>query len=104
MANPTKKAGYNVEILFANLVNFSDCEAITNSIIERFGHIDILVNNAGSTCDVSLKQMEPHHWQQVVDANLTSTFNITRHVLPFMIEKNSVVSCVFHPLMAEKDN
>ncbi|KTC80261.1 acetoacetyl-CoA reductase [Legionella cherrii] len=82
-----KKAGYNVEILFANLVNFSDCEAITNSIIERFGRIDILVNNAGSTCDVSLKNMEPHHWQQVIDANLTSTFNITRNVLPFMIEK-----------------
>ncbi|MCW8398026.1 acetoacetyl-CoA reductase [Legionella sp. PATHC038] len=83
-----KKAGYNIEVLFANLVNFSDCEAITNSIIERFGRIDILVNNAGSTCDVSLKKMEPHHWQQVIDANLTSTFNITRNVLPFMIEKN----------------
>ncbi|HHT0591994.1 TPA: acetoacetyl-CoA reductase [Legionella anisa] len=83
-----KKAGYDIEILFANLINFSDCETLTNSIIERFGRIDILINNAGATCDVSLKKMEPHHWQQIIDANLTSTFNITRNVVPFMIEKN----------------
>ncbi|KTD01816.1 acetoacetyl-CoA reductase [Fluoribacter gormanii] len=83
-----KKSGYDIEILFANLVNFSDCEALANSIMERFGRIDILINNAGATCDVNLKKMEPHHWQQVIDANLTSTFNITRNVLPFMIEKN----------------
>ncbi|QMT60893.1 acetoacetyl-CoA reductase [Legionella sp. PC997] len=83
-----KKSGHDIEILFANLVNFTDCESLTSSIIERFGRIDILINNAGATCDVNLKKMEPHHWQQVIDANLTSTFNITRNVLPFMIEKN----------------
>lgn len=34
------------------------------------------------------KKMEPQHWQHVIDANLTSTFNITRNLLPFMIEQN----------------
>lgn len=51
-----------------------------------------------------LKKMEPHHWQQIIDANLTSTFNITRNVLPFMIEKTMDVLCAFHQLMVEKDN
>lgn len=83
-----KKSGFDIEILFANLVNFSDCEAISSSIIERFGHVDILVNNTGAVCEISLKKMEPQHWQHVIDANLTSTFNITRNLLPFMIEQN----------------
>lgn len=83
-----KKAGYDIDILFANLINYSDCEKVTALIMERFGSIDILINNAGITCDVSLKKMSSHHWQQVIDANLTSTFNITRNVLPFMLDKN----------------
>lgn len=83
-----KKAGYTIDILFANLINFYDCEQITSLIMERFGGIDVLVNNAGITCDVSLKKMEPQHWQKVIDTNLTSIFNITRNVLPFMREKN----------------
>lgn len=56
MANTPKKSGFDIEILFANLVNFSDCEAISSSIIERFGHVDILVNNTGAVCEISLKK------------------------------------------------
>jgi acetoacetyl-CoA reductase len=55
--------------------------------MERFGRIDVLVNNAGITQDSSLKKMTPQQWQQVIDANLTSVFNMTRNVLPAMLDK-----------------
>ena len=81
-----KDAGFDIDILYADIANFSDCEKLTALVAERYGHIDVLVNNAGITSDSSLKKMTPEQWQHVIDANLTSVFNMTRNVLPVMIE------------------
>lgn len=82
-----KRAGYEIDIVYGNISDFSDCEKITSLVMERYGSIDVLVNNAGITKDTSLKKMTPQQWQDVIDANLTSVFNMTRNVLPMMIEK-----------------
>ena len=82
-----KKEGYDIEILYADIANFVDCEKLTASIMERYGSIEVLVNNAGITNDSSLKKMTSEQWQQVIDANLTSVFNMTRNVLPAMLDK-----------------
>lgn len=82
-----KAAGHNIDILYADVVKFSDCEKLVTLVKERYGRIDVLINNAGVTCDSSLKKMTPDQWQQVIDANLTSVYNVTHHVLPLMLEK-----------------
>lgn len=82
-----KKAGYNIDILYADIAQFNECETMVALAKERYGHIDVLVNNAGITKDVSLRKMSPEQWQDVIDANLTSVFNVTRHVLPLMLEQ-----------------
>ena len=82
-----KAFGYDIDILYADIVNFSDCETLVALVRERYGRIDVLVNNAGITRDTSLKKMTSLQWQQVLDANLTSVFNMTRNVLPLMLEK-----------------
>ncbi len=83
-----KDAGYHIEILYANLSDFMACEKLVATVNERYGRIDVLVNNAGITRDSSLKKMTPLQWQQIMDANLTSVFNMTKNVLPMMLEKN----------------
>lgn len=83
-----KAAGYDIDIVYANIANFADCEKLAALILEKYGHIDVLVNNAGITVDTSLKKMSAEQWHQVLDANLTSVFNITRNILPAMLEKN----------------
>lgn len=55
--------------------------------MERYGSVDVLINNAGITQDCSLRKMSPDQWQDVIDANLTSVFNMTRNVIPIMIDK-----------------
>jgi acetoacetyl-CoA reductase len=82
-----KAAGHDIDILYADIVNFADCEKLVSLVKERYGRIDVLVNNAGITCDTSLKKMTPLQWQQVIDANLTSVYNVTHNVLPLMLER-----------------
>lgn len=81
-----KAAGYDIEIIYADISNFEDCETLVASVKERFGQIDVLVNNAGNTADSSLKKMTPKQWQEIIDSNLTGVFNMTRNVLPLMLE------------------
>lgn len=83
-----KDAGHDIDIIYADIANFADCEKLAALVAERYGHVDLLVNNAGITQDCSLRKMTPSQWQQVIDANLTSVFNVTRNILPLMIDRN----------------
>jgi acetoacetyl-CoA reductase len=82
-----KKLGLDIDIIYGDVAQFADCERITAQMMERYGRIDVLINNAGVTQDCSLRKMSPEQWQQVLDANLTSVFNMTRNVIPHMLDK-----------------
>ena len=65
----------------------SDCEACLEGIkaVEaEVGPVDILVNNAGITRDGTLHRMDNTMWQQVIDTNLGSCFNMSRAVIEGM--------------------
>lgn len=51
---------------------------------EKLGAINILVNNAGMTRIQPLDQISEADWNQVMTANLTSTFLVSQAVLPAM--------------------
>jgi len=82
-----REAGYEVEILYADSAKFSDCNDLATLVAERYGRIDVLINNAGITADSTLRKMSAAQWHEVLEANLTSVFNMTRNVLPVMLEK-----------------
>ncbi len=58
------------------------------AIETNIGPVDILVNNAGITRDAPFHKMTPEHWQQVIDVDLTSAFNVTRQVWDGMRERS----------------
>lgn len=82
-----EQLGFTVDIVYGNIAQYNDCEQLIAQVMERFGRIDVLVNNAGITKDISLRKMTPMQWQMVIDANLTSVFNITRNVIPIMLDR-----------------
>jgi 3-oxoacyl-[acyl-carrier protein] reductase len=67
-------------------VDVTDGEQVAD-LVDRLGRVDILVNNAGGVCGqlgVPLEDVSDEAWQEIVDANLTSTFVCTRAVTPGM--------------------
>ena len=58
------------------------------AIEAELGPIDIVVNNAGVTRDAPFHKMTKDQWQQVIDIDLTSAFNVTRQVWEGMRDRN----------------
>jgi acetoacetyl-CoA reductase len=82
-----QQLGFDCQLIYADIRQPQDCEDMVLSIVERFSRIDVLVNNAGMTADASLKNMNTQQWLDVIDTNLNSVFNLTKQVLPVMLNQ-----------------
>ena len=89
LADEIRALGPQVLVVQADVTDFDQAGGMVRKALETFGQIDILVNNAGITRDKTLKNMSREHWDEVVDVNLGSVFNCTKHVLPLMLERKS---------------
>ncbi len=67
--------------------NFDSCAAMVAEAEAKAGQVDILVNNAGITRDKMFARMELGQWDAVIATNLTSLFNMTKHVSAKMGER-----------------
>lgn len=81
---------YNVEVLTvkADVSNFDEAKSIVDEAIKEFGRIDILVNNAGITKDTLMLRMKEEDFDSVIDVNLKGTFNMIKHVTPYIIKSD----------------
>lgn len=64
------------------------CLDAVAAIGEEYGPVNILVNNAGITRDGTLKRMSYENWNDVIQTNLSSVFNMCKGVWPQMVEQN----------------
>ncbi len=72
----------------SNAGNFDEAENLVNEVLKDFGSIDILINNAGITRDGLLLRMTELQWDEVLQTNLKSVFNLTKAVSrPMMKQK-----------------
>ncbi len=74
--------------------NFKAADELVTSVVNDFGTIDVLVNNAGITRDTLLMRMSEQQWDEVMNANLKSVFNMTKAVQRPMLKakKGSIIN------------
>lgn len=82
-------SGIKVKAYKSNAGSYSDAEKLVDEVHKEFGAIDILVNNAGITRDNLILRMGEEQWDEVIQANLKSVFNLTKHVSKIMLRQKS---------------
>lgn len=84
MAQGVKAKAYR-----SNAGDFAQCELFVAEVVKEFGTVDICVNNAGISKDNLLLRMTPEQWDDVMNINLKSVFNMTKQVIRPMMKAKS---------------
>ncbi|MDH3648755.1 MAG: 3-oxoacyl-[acyl-carrier-protein] reductase [Saprospiraceae bacterium] len=82
-------------IAFASdATDFNDALKAVQKVVDESGTLDVLVNNAGITDDTLMLRMSEEQWDRVIEANLKSVFNLTKHALRPMLKnrKGSIIN------------
>lgn len=69
--------------------DFNQANDLIEQVVERFGTVDVLVNNAGITRDTLMMRMTEEQWDEVINTNLKSAFNLTKAVIKPMLKARS---------------
>ncbi|MDB5281232.1 MAG: 3-ketoacyl-ACP reductase, partial [Bacteroidota bacterium] len=69
--------------------SYTESEKLVEEVIKDFGTVDVLVNNAGITRDNLILRMTEQQWDEAINANLKSVFNLTKHVSKTMLRNKS---------------
>ena len=73
----------------SNAGDFVQSETLVNDVMKEFGTVDICVNNAGISKDNLLMRLTPEQWDEVMQVNLKSVFNMTKQVIKPMMKARS---------------
>jgi 3-oxoacyl-[acyl-carrier protein] reductase len=86
-----KKGSTKVKGYRSDASNFVEAEKLIEAIVADFGTLDIVVNNAGITKDGLLMRMTEENWDDVLNINLKSIFNITKAASKIMMKNRQGV-------------
>lgn len=78
----------------SDAANFDAAQKLVEDVVADFGTVDVLVNNAGITRDTLLMRMTEEQWDEVINTNLKSAFNLTKAVQKPMLKarKGSIIN------------
>ena len=87
-----KAEGIDAKGYIADLMDRKQVKKLAADVMEEFGRIDVLVNNAGMV-QVGMEEdfsgfldMTYESWDDAIDRNLNITFNVTKEIMPFMVD------------------
>lgn len=81
--------GVKAKAYRSNAGKFAECETFVADVIKEFGKVDVCINNAGISKDNLLLRMTPEQWDDVMEINLKSVFNMTKQVIRPMMKAKS---------------
>lgn len=77
--------GGTIKAIQSDASSFQAAEELITTVVKEFGKIDTLINNAGITRDNLLLRMTEDQWDEVMNSNLKSVFNLTKNCIKPMM-------------------
>jgi len=89
-----KTLGVKAKGYKSNAGSYEDCEKLVNEVVQEHGTVDVCINNAGISKDSLLMRLNPAQWDEVMETNLKSVFNMTKQVIKPMMKarKGSIIN------------
>jgi 3-oxoacyl-[acyl-carrier protein] reductase len=86
--------GVKAKAYKSNAADFAASETFVNDVLKEFSAIDVCVNNAGISKDNLLLRLSPDQWDDVINVNLKSVYNMTKQVIRPMMKakKGSIIN------------
>ncbi|MEI7661456.1 MAG: SDR family oxidoreductase [Bacteroidota bacterium] len=66
----------------------SDCRALVETAIAKFGKIDVLINNAGISMRALFSEVDLDVIRRLMDTNFWGTVYCTKYALPYLLESH----------------
>jgi len=84
-----------------DITNREETDALADKIKNEIGGLDILVNAAGWDVIEPFMKNTPEYWDKIMALNFMGPVQLTRAVLPMLMEaENGVVLSTLHPMQA----
>ena len=83
------KLGVKAKSYQSNAADFGEAKTLVDNVLEEFDSVDILVNNAGITKDNLLMRISEEDFDQVIEVNLKSVFNMTKAIQRTFLKQKS---------------
>ncbi|NMH67609.1 3-ketoacyl-ACP reductase [Bacillus sp. RO3] len=89
VAEELKEYDVTISAATADVSDLESVEHAVDHIKSDLGRIDILINNAGIAQFGGFLELSPEEWEKIIRVNLMGVYNVTRAVLPEMIERKT---------------
>jgi NAD(P)-dependent dehydrogenase (short-subunit alcohol dehydrogenase family) len=89
LVSAANELGDSVLFVQGDMTKNDDLDKLINKTLNNFKGIDILVNSAGVFNGAPLHEISDSQWDEMMDINIRSVFQLTRRVLPTMMAQNS---------------
>ena len=104
LENELNALGVQSKSYKSNAADFNEAQTLVDQVLEKFGTVDILINNAGITKDNLLMRMSETDFDNVMDVNLKSVFNMTKAVQKTMLKNRNGVIINMSSVVGVKGN
>lgn len=82
-------AGQDAIVVQADVSEWDDATLLVERTRDELGEVDILINNAGVFPRHAWSDIEREDWDRVLDVNLGGLFNMSKQVIPPMVDRGS---------------
>ena len=83
--------GSTINVVKCNLSNSDEIDNSINESIKKYGCPSVLINNAGCAFNGNLVEMALTKWQEIIQINLTSIFQICSLIVPKMRKNGGLI-------------
>ena len=83
--------GSTINLVECDLSNANEIDNSINESIKKYGYPSVLINNAGCAFNGNLVEMPLTKWQEIIQINLTSVFQICSLIVPQMRKNGGLI-------------